>query len=99
MNALCPVLTLQHPAQSARNAKQVGGRPLSAVTPEKHVATSSSRATTEDENAQLLREAGDMSPDLTMHSIVEVSVVWSACHSTPATHLPLARGARRTRAM
>lgn len=43
------------------------------MTPEKHGDASSSRAMMADENAQLLREAGDMSPDLTMNSIVEVS--------------------------
>lgn len=81
--ALCPALTLQHlVAQSMCNTQQVGGRPLSAVTPEKHAPTPSSRAMKEDENAELLREAGDMSPDLTMKSIVEVSVARSASYNT-----------------
>ena len=68
--------------------RQVGGRPLSAVTPEKLVDTSSSGAMTEDESAQLLREAGDMSPDLTMKSIVEVSKI-ARCQTWACTHKPL----------
>lgn len=46
------------------------------MTPEKYVVTSTGGATMADdeENAQLLREAGDLSPDVTMKGIVEVSV-------------------------
>lgn len=79
---VCPVPTLPHLARSVRNT-QVGGRPLSAVTPEKHVAPSSSGAIVEEESAQLLRDAGDMSPDLTMNSIVEVSFARSALPQQP----------------
>ncbi len=77
----CPCrLLLFHCHEHSRAAlcprcEQVGGRPLSAVTPEKYVVTSSGGATMADdeENAQLLREAGDLSPDMTMKGIVEVS--------------------------
>ncbi|CAN0367180.1 unnamed protein product, partial [Ectocarpus fasciculatus] len=54
---------------------QVGGRPLSAVTPEKTMETPSrsQAAAVDDEGAQQLREAGGaaMPPDLTMKCIVE----------------------------
>ncbi|CAM9851855.1 unnamed protein product [Ectocarpus sp. 6 AP-2014] len=53
--------------------EQVGGRPLSAVTPEKTMDAPSGQATVDDEGAQQLREAGGaaMPPDLTMKCIVE----------------------------
>ncbi|CAM9129103.1 unnamed protein product, partial [Ectocarpus sp. 4 AP-2014] len=52
---------------------QVGGRPLSAVTPEKTMDAPSSQPTVDNEGAQQLREAGGaaMPPDLTMKCIVE----------------------------
>lgn len=57
-------------------ALQVGGRPLSAVTPEKTMDAPSSQATVDDKGAQQLREAGGaaMPPDLTMKCIVEVGL-------------------------
>ncbi|CAM9767483.1 unnamed protein product [Pylaiella littoralis] len=52
--------------------QQVGGRPLSAVTPEKNADISGSGPVMEDDKyVQQLREAGEMSPDLTMKCIVE----------------------------
>lgn len=52
---------------------QVGGRPLSAVTPEKNADISGSGPVMEDDkHVQQLREVGEMSPDLTMKCIVEV---------------------------
>lgn len=81
--ALTPVVASVRKPTPLLRALQVGGRPLSAVTPEKTMDTPSSRATVDDEGAQQLREAGgaSMPPDLTMKCIVEVgsTLVQLAC--------------------